>query len=203
MEEEKYVTRKVVLSTLKVSTRTLYSIVKRGEIETIKIGDRHMYNLNKFLKDKGVEDARLTSEKPRLKFCYCRVSSEDQSADLEQQIEMMNQTYPKHRILSDIGSVLNLKRKNLIKILDLAIDGQIDEIVISYKDRLARFGFDLIDWIIQTYSKGRIIIINEDIEKTPVEEITEDLLSIMNVYVAKQNCLKKHKKGIKQELKEI
>lgn len=203
MEVDKYVTRKVVLESLKVANNTLYKMIERGEIEIIKVGVRNMYNLNKFLRAKGIEKPQIPSHKPRLKICYCRISSDNQDEDLERQIETMRKSYPRHQIVSDIGSGLNLKRKNLIKILDLAIEGQIDEIVVAYKDRLARFGFELIEWIVQTHSKGRIIVINQDVEKTPVEEISEDLLGILNIYVAKQECLRIHKKGIKQELKEM
>ena len=54
--------------------------------------------------------------------------------------------------------------------------------------------------LINTYSNGRIIIINKTEEKTPLEEITEDILSIMNIYTAKINVLRKYKKQIKKEL---
>jgi len=69
----------------------------------------------------------------------------------------------------------------------MAIDGDIGEVVITYKDRLARFGYDLIEWIIETYSNGIMKILNKKEEETPEKEITDDILQIMNVYVAKIN----------------
>jgi putative resolvase len=63
-----------------------------------------------------------------------------------------------------------------------------------HKDRLARFGYDLIEHIIEKHSNGKIIIINEKKEKEPEEEMVEDVLQIMNVFVAKMNGMRKYKK---------
>ena len=63
---------------------------------------------------------------------------------------------------------------------------------------MTRFGYELIEWIIQKYSRGKITIINKREEKTPLEEITKDIISIMNVYVAKINGLRKYKSTIKE-----
>ena len=107
---------------------------------------------------------------------------------------MMKKKYPNHRIIQDIGSGLNMDRKGLQEIIDLAINGKIKEVVISYKDRLARFGYELVDWIIKKYSHGEIIIINKREEETSEEEITRDIIQIMNIYVAKINGKRGHKK---------
>lgn len=66
--------------------------------------------------------------------------------------------------------------------------------MIAYKDRLTRFGYEKIENIIEKHSKGKIIIINRE------EEMTIDLLAIMNMYVAKVNGLRKYKKKIKKEI---
>ena len=71
--------------------------------------------------------------------------------------------------------------------------------MIAYKDRLCRFGYDTFEYIITKYSKGRIIILNKT-EETPPEELTKDVLSIMNIYVAKVNGLRKYKNLMKKEL---
>ena len=136
------------------------------------------------------------------KICYCRVSSAKQKADLERQINYMKKKYPTYEIKSDIESGLNFKRKELLRIIDLAIKGEVDEIVITYKDRLARFGYELIEWLVTKYSNGKIIIINKTEETTPTEELTHDIVSIMNVYSAKINGLRKYKNKIKDEINE-
>ena len=104
--------------------------------------------------------------------------------------------YPNHEIIKDIASGLNFKRKGLKKIIKLALDGELEEIVVAYKDRLCRFGFDLIKDLIEEYSYGKIIILNEK-KMSPEEELTTDLVSIINVFSARLNGLRKYKKEIK------
>ena len=67
-------------------------------------------------------------------------------------------------------------------------------LVIAYKDRLTRFGYELIEEIIKEYSKGKIIVINETKKLKPEEELVSDVMALMNVYVAKMNGLRKYKK---------
>ena len=67
--------------------------------------------------------------------------------------------------------------------------------VVAYRDRLTRFGFELIEDIIKTYSSGRIIVLNEEDKLEPEEEIVKDIMAIINVYVAKMNGLRKYKKN--------
>jgi predicted site-specific integrase-resolvase len=169
-------------------------MVNRGEIDYIKVGSVRKYNLNKYLQDNNI------STTIKQKICYCRVSSKKQSEDLERQIEFMKANYPNHIIISDIGSGLNMERKGLTKIIDTAIKGEIEEVVVAYKDRLARFSFELIENLIIKYSGGRIVVINKSEEETPYDELSKDLISIMNVYVAKVNGLRKYKKKIKKTL---
>ena len=84
-------------------------------------------------------------------------------------------------------------KKMIKKIIKMAIDEVIGELVITYKDRLARFGYELMEWLIKTYSNGEIKIIHKKDEQTPEEEITNDIIQIMNVYVAKINGRKSNK----------
>ena len=189
-----YVKRKEVLNALKINYQTLYKIAERKEIDTIKVGSNMLYNLPKYLREKEI------TKKDKEKICYCRVSSNKQKEDLLRQIEYMKNIYPENRIISDIGSGLNYDRKGLREIMDMAINGEIQELVIAYKDRLTRFGYELIEYLIEKYSGGKITIINKNEEDTPTEELTKDILSIMNVYVAKVNGLRKYKKEIKHEI---
>ena len=192
---DKFVTRKEVLKILKIHYHTLYSMVKRGEIETLEIGKRNLYNLDKFLRDKGV------TNKKKQKICYCRVSSNKQKEDLERQINFMREKYPDYEIIKDIGSGLNFKRRGLNKIIEIAINGELEELLLTYKDRLCRIGFELIENIIKKYSNGKITIVNKTEEETPTEEVTKDIISIMNIYVAKINGLRKYKTDIKKTIK--
>ena len=197
MEGDRFITRKELLSTLKVSHNTVYAMVQRGELEVVKAGRHNMYNLDKFLRNQGIK-----KENQKINICYCRVSSRKQEEDLSRQVEMMENLYPDYQIVQDVGSGLNMKRKGLMKIINLAIAGQIGNLVVAFKDRLARFGFELIEEIIVKYSDGKITVLNNKEEKTPLEEITEDILSIMNIYTAKINGLRKYKKAIQKEIED-
>ena len=163
-------------------------MVNRNEIEVIRNDNKYLYNLDKFLIDNKINVTNnLQLSKNRINICYCRVSSKKRSIVLSQQIKYMKNKYPNHQIISEIGSGINYKRKGLIKIIDMAIEGILNELVISYKDRLARIGYEMIEHIIISHSNGKIIIINKSEEQTPTEELVKDVLSIMNVYVAKIN----------------
>jgi predicted site-specific integrase-resolvase len=197
----KLVPRREVLKVLGICYKTLYKMAENNEIESIKVGKMTMYNLEKYINDKKISDTSTVPKEERLSICYCRVSSNKQKNDLKRQIKYMEKKYPNYQILSDIGSGLNLKRKNLQKIIKMAIEGRIKRVIVAHKDRLARFGYDLIEWIIETYSKGRIVVINKSEEETPMEEISKDIIQIMNVYTAKINGLRKYKKKMTKMIK--
>ena len=185
-----YVKIKEVLKILKISYQTLYKMANNNEIETIIVGKHKLYNLNKYLRENKIP---INSDKKN-NICYCRVSSMKQKYDLDRQIQYMRDKYPENEIIYDIGSGLNYNRKGLRRIIDMAINGEINELVIAYKDRLTRFGYEIIEYLIEKYSGGKIKIINKKEEETPTEEITKDIIAIMNVYVAKINGLRKYKK---------
>lgn len=124
-----------------------------------------------------------------------RVSSLGQKNDLERQKRMVNKEYPNHIMIEDIGSGMNLNKRGIRKIIKLAIEGRINELVVAYKDRLTRIGFELIDDLIKDYSNGKIIIINKKDNLEPEEELAYDVLQMMNIFVAKMNGLRKYRKN--------
>ena len=204
---DKYIKSKEACERLKVHPRTLYQWEKKGWIETIRSkGGIRLYNVDKYMREINitnnveattVEELNIDNVTDRININYVRVSSVGQKDDLERQEAQLKAKYPNNIIIKDIGSGINLNRKGLRKIIDLAIKGKVNEVVIAYKDRLTRFGFDLIEDIIKKYSNGKIIIINQAEDITPEEEITQDLLQIMNVFTAKMNGLRKYKKTSK------
>jgi predicted site-specific integrase-resolvase len=141
----------------------------------------------------------------KVKVCYARVSSVGQKDDLVRQKEVLTKTYPDYNLIEDIGSGINLTKRGLLKIIELAIDGKLEELVIVHKDRLARFGYELIEFLIKKYSNGKITIINKKEEVEPEEEMVKDVLQIMNVFVAKMNGRRKYNiknnKNVKPKVK--
>lgn len=208
MNDKKYVGGKKASEILGVHQRTLYQWEKKGKIETIRTaGGKRQYNVDKYLKDQigSNEDddnicktkeceLKLEEIKNKVNICYVRVSTHGQKDDLARQKEYMKKLYPKYEIIEDIGSGINFNRRGFRKIIELGIGGKIGEVVVAYKDRLARFGYDLIEDIINKYSDGKIIVINKKEEVEPEEELVKDVLQIMNVFTAKMNGLRKYKK---------
>ena len=90
---------------------------------------------------------------------------------------------------------MNLNRKGLRRIIDEAINDNINEVVIAYKDRLCRFGYELIEDIIRKQSNGKIIIVENNKKKEFKEELVDDVLQIMNIFVAKINGMRKYEKN--------
>lgn len=111
----------------------------------------------------------------------------------------MKEKYPEHEIITDVASGLNFNRVGLNKIIKLALNKELDEVVVAYKDRLARFGFELIEMVIKESSDARIIVLcNKD--DSPQEELTKDLVSIINVFSAKLNGMRKYKNSANNSL---
>lgn len=208
MDNENYVSGKEASKILGVHQRTLYTWDRKKLIETIRTpGGKRLYNVKKYLESieknksnvsyvNNNEINRLMNNKKNI--CYARVSSQQQKDDLNRQIDILRLKFPKHELVTDIGSGINMKRRGLLKIIDYTINGKINELVVVFKDRLCRFGFELIEYLIQKYSKGKIIIINNDErnKKDPEKELIYDILQIMNVFVARVNGLRKYKKKI-------
>ena len=197
MNNLEFVGGKEASKILGVHQRTLYQW--EGEIETIRTsGNKRLYNVKKYLASKvkannicdKLDD--LDNKNEKLNICYVRVSTQNQKDDLERQKLLMTTKYPNNIIIEDIGSGLNLNKRGINKIIHLAIKGKINELVVAYKDRLTRFGFELIEEIITKYSNGKIIILNKS-EEISQEELVKDVMAIMNVYIAKINGLRRYK----------
>ncbi len=114
---------------------------------------------------------------------YCRVSSNKQKDDLERQLEnvksyMIAKGYS-FEVISDIGSGINYNKKGLNQLINMITNSEVEKIVILYKDRLVRFGFELIENLCTKY--GTIIEVIDNTEKTEEQELVEDLIQIITV----------------------
>jgi predicted site-specific integrase-resolvase len=136
------------------------------------------------------DSIKSTSSENSQNYIYCRVSSSKQSDDLERQIKYMSGKFPNHTIIRDIGSGLNYKRRGLLKLLELSNKRLVNEIVISSKDRLCRFGFELLQW--QFLQNNTKLLVLEQIDKSPEQEFTEDILSILQVFACRWNGKRKY-----------
>jgi predicted site-specific integrase-resolvase len=129
----------------------------------------------------------------RKNFIYTRVSSKKQMDDLSRQIEYMSRPeYNDYILVQDIASGINFKRKGLQTILDSCLQGTIGTIVVAHKDRLSRFGYDLIELLV-TKAGGKIKILGDNETKTSEQELSDDLLSIIHIFSCRQMGKRKYK----------
>ena len=190
---------KEVLKLLKITRQTLTSYVKQGKIKVITLQNKQ-YNYNE-------EDVyKLCYSNVERKTClYVRVSTKKQSKDLENQINILKQFcfsngYKIHSIYQDIASGIDFeKRDNFFKLLDEVIDGKVEKVIITYKDRLSRIGFNLFKYLFNQYNTQIIIISEVGSEKLDSEEIFEEIISLLHCYSMKLYSKRKNKQ-IQEEL---
>lgn len=182
---------------LGVSVKTL----QRWDREGILIAKRNPNNRRYYTEDQYLEYIGSSNKKNRKIIAYTRVSSNNQKDDLQNQITFIrNYVNAKGEILDDviqdIGSGLNYNRKRWNDLLLNQIPkGEIEKIYITYKDRFVRFGFDWFERFCNHYN-CEIVIINNP-ETSPKQELIEDLLSIIHVFSCRIYGLRKYKKDIR------
>ena len=129
--------------------------------------------------------------------CYCRVSSQKQKDDLARQVVWMREQYPNAEIIKDIGSGLNFKRKGLRAILQRLLQGDKFTLIVAHRDRLCRFGFDLIEYLFE--QNGGEIMVLDKTELSPEQELTTDLLSILHAFSCRLHGLRRYESEIKED----
>ena len=134
---------------------------------------------------------------------YARVSSKKQEDDLNRQIDNLNKyisnKYTSFEIISDIGSGINYSKPGLLKLIDKINRKEVDLIIVLYKDRLLRFGFELIEYF-ASINNVKIEILDK-IDKEEQQELVEDLVQIITVYASKLQG--RRKKNTATLLKEV
>jgi putative resolvase len=134
---------------------------------------------------------------------YCRLSSHKQKDDLERQVErvrnyMIAKGY-QFEIIKDVGSGINYNNKGLNQLLDLITNSKVEKVVVLYKDRFVRFGFELIESLSEKF--GTEIEIIDNTEKTEEQELVEDLIEIVTVFSCRLQGKRANK--TKKMLKEL
>lgn len=145
-----------------------------------------------------------STPRERIVVGYCRVSSNKQKDDLERQVEHMK-TYlmakgKPFEIITDIGSGINYNKKGLDKLIDMVLAYEVEQVVILYKDRLLRFGYELLENLFSKY--GTSIEVIDRTPKTDNQELVEDLIQIITVFSCRLQGKRAHKaKKMIMELK--
>ena len=151
--------------------------VKEGKIAAVQIGREARIPITEV-------ERLLGEQRAGLLVLYGRVSGHDQQPELQRQVQQLEQwallarTGQKTLTLTDIGSGLNTERKGLQKLLALVQDYQVAEVAVTFSDRLTRFGLSYLRALFSGYAVT-LTMLSPDEDKTPEEELTQDLLAII------------------------
>ena len=191
---------KEVKEILGVTQITLNNYIKKGILRFTKINDYHyIYN------DEDVYKLLGKQKEIRFNVTYSRVSLPKQKNDLVSQKKRLcdfsiSSGLTIEKELSDIKSGMNFNdRKDFNMLLDDVIKRKIDNVIIENKDRLARFGFELIEKFFSYYGT-KIIVVNNSENMTYEQELTQDLISIIHHFSMKSYSNRKKLNKIKSEL---
>lgn len=158
-------------------------------------GSHRRYDLAVVLRELGSSQAPSTpTPDHRVTVAYARVSSHEQREDLVRQKERLEEHLrndPTAIFITDLGSGLNFRKRGLAKLLGLILSGRVSRLVLTHKDRLLRFGFELVEQLVASFG-GKIEIL-DDVRGAQEEELAIDVLSIMTVFSAKLYGRRSHK----------
>ena len=181
----KYYSSKTVTQMLGVSAQTLRNWDKEGKLKPsyVKSNGYRYYSEDSIL---SYTQERKTKKNLNV-IGYARVSSKKQSDDLERQVNNIKQylssKYETFDIITDIGSGINYKKPGLLKLIEKINKKEVDLIVVLYKDRLLRFGFELVEYFAEL--NNVIIEVLDKIDKNQDEELVEDLVQIITIFSCK------------------
>ena len=182
-----------------VATSTLRRWESEGKIIPERTANGHRrYDLSQLLDAKPSQAYTVG---------YARVSSHDQKKDLERQKEIIElfcaQNGWQIEVIQDLGSGVNYSKRGLKRLLRLITSGEIDRLVLTHKDRLLRFGSELVFSLCQQFGV-EVVVINRTEDASFEEDLANDVLEIITVFSARLYGSRSHKnKKIVEDLKEV
>ncbi|MEM1605512.1 MAG: IS607 family transposase [Fervidicoccaceae archaeon] len=206
---ERLLRPKEVCQRLGISYSTLSRWVREGRIRAIRTAGGK-YRVPESEVRRIAEGLPISREVRAI--IYARVSSADQKSDLERQIEYLtrhcsSKGYKIIDIVTDVASGLKTDRKGLLKLLDYVVNRQMDVVVVTYRDRLARFGFEYLEYFFSQYGVRIEVVLGEE-PKDTYQELVEDLLAVVTSFAGKLYGMRSHKKrklveGFKKLVEEV
>jgi len=187
---ERLYTIKEAKKLLGVTTWTIQQWDRQGKIKCVRtVGGRRRIPESEIKRILGLKEERAVVG-------YARVSSTAQKGDLERQKQLIEdyakeRGYGEIRMLIDIGSGLNENRKSFLRLLEMVAERKVSKVIVAYKDRLTRFGFETLSRMFQAFGTA-IEVINHE-EKTPRGELVEDLITIVSHFAGKLYGVRSHK----------
>lgn len=175
---------------LGVHVQTLRNWERTGKLkpDSISPGGTRRYNQDKILQITGKELPEIEKDE-RITIAYARVSSHDQKADLQRQAQVLELYCAEHgykyELITDLGSGMNYYKEGLTTLIHKILENNVRRLILTHKDRLLRFGAELIFSICE--AKGvEVVILNKGEEKASFEEdLAKDVLEIITVFSAR------------------
>ena len=185
-----YKTPRETSEILGISIDRLRRLAENGTISTISTpGGHRRYDVQGYLDEQT--EATFTT------IGYCRVSGRGQKDALESQVRYVQSHYPEAEIIRDFGSGINFKRKGLLTLLERVLRGDKFRVVVAHRDRLARFGGEVIQFLVEQ-NGGEVVVLDENVH-SPEQELTEDLLTILDVFSRRLSGLRRYRAQIKED----
>ena len=189
-----YVRPKQAMQAIGCSHETLRRYATDGLIDYLRTdGGHRRYNVASYrptTNRQRVAALPIPDEEKKISV-YARASSKKQKDDLERQKNILKEAYPNAIVFEDMASGINYERKGLTRLLDRVCKGEFKQVVVAHKDRLARFGVELIQWIINRTGTPLLILDREG--KSSQQELTEDLMAIVHVFSCRANGKRRYK----------
>ena len=175
--------------------------IRRWEAEG-KIAGKRLPSGHRYYDDADLQAVLGVKPERKLTVVYCRVSSRGQKADLQRQLEAMEMWAlgsgtAVDEWITEIGGGMNFKRPQFLKLLDRISSGEVGRLIVAHKDRLVRFGFDLIGHLCE--SRGCELIVVNQMSLSPEKEMVEDMLAIVHTFSCRLYGMRKYEKGLREE----
>jgi len=180
--------------------RSVKTLQKWDRLGTLK-AHRTMTNRRYYTHDQYLEYMRIRPNSSKKVVVYCRVSSASQKDDLQFQKQALETFCTARGVavddwLCDVGSGLNYKRKNFVKLMDMVEEGEVSTLIMAHKDRLVRFGFEWFEYFCEKHGTDLVIMNQESL--SPEQEMRQDVISVIHSFSERLYGLRKHKKMIRQ-----
>jgi len=174
---------------------TFYLRVKSGVIPTIftPSGKEKLYWIPEQTSCTDKDLYSSYGEVPKkLKIAYARVSSAKQKSELTHQVNFLKKTLgDSYSVIEDVGSGINYNRKGFNTVLDRLFSGQLEEVVVTHKDRLSRIGFDFMESLFKRFGAS-IRVLDDERFKTTEQKLSESIIELITVYTASYHGRRSH-----------
>ena len=184
---------------LGVAVITLQRWDREGRLKALRTpSNRRLYT------DEHLRQARgLSPKAQRLTIAYARVSSQAQKTDLENQVRVLEDFcaangWAVDQWVKEVGGGLNFKRPKFLDLIDLVTLGRAGRVVVAHKDRLARFGYDLLEHLCEVGGCDLVVMNHESL--SPEQEMVQDMLAIVHCFSARLHGLRNCRKALKEAL---